>query len=116
MVGATADDESTQAGVIYCCSLGWPVHGIARYPVPLMPVSKKRKTSKPQTQDRLSERDTPGSDVPESPSWYAPVMVVLMALGVITVIATYILGLPRTFLLPGLGALAVGMFMTMAWK
>ncbi len=94
----------------------WLFRGILRYPVTLMPVSKKRKTSKPQTQDRLSERETPGSSVPESPSWYAPVLVALLTLGVITVIATYILGLPRTFLLPGLGALAVGMFMTMGWK
>ncbi len=82
----------------------------------LMPVSKKRKTAKPQTTDRLSDRVPDHTSVPDSPAWYAPLMVALMGLGVVTVIATYILELPRTFLLPGLGSLAVGMFMTMGWK
>jgi hypothetical protein len=39
-----------------------------------------------------------------------------MGLGVLTVIATYIFTLDRIMLLPGLGALAVGMFMTLGYK
>ncbi len=79
-----------------------------------MPVSKKRK--KVQQREQTTARIEAKPSAPESPSWYAPVMFGLMALGVITVISTYIFQLPNTWLLPGLTSLAVGMFMTMGYK
>jgi hypothetical protein len=79
-----------------------------------MPVSKKRKnTNRGPTPPK---NPTPSASRPESPSWYAPVMFALMGLGVLTVISTYIFTLDRIMLLPGLGALAVGMFMTLGYK
>ncbi len=79
-----------------------------------MPVSKKRKnTNRGPTPPK---NPTPSASRAESPSWYAPVMFVLMGIGVVTVIATYIFTLDRIMLLPGLGALAVGMFMTLGYK
>ncbi len=80
-----------------------------------MPVSKKRKnTNRGPTQSKSPVSQT--SSGPQSPSWYAPVMFALMGLGVLTIIATYIFTLDRIMLLPGLGALAVGMFMTLGYK
>lgn len=88
--------------------------GGRRYAPAAMPVSKKRK--KVQERQQTVARTEAKPSVPESPSWYAPVMFGLMALGVVTVVATYIFQLPNTWLLPGLTALAVGMFMTMGYK
>ena len=79
-----------------------------------MPVSKKRK--KVQEREAAHPKTEEKASVPESPSWYAPVMFGLMALGVLTVISTYIFQMPNTWLLPGLASLAVGMFMTMGYK
>ncbi len=79
-----------------------------------MPVSKKRKKVQQRQQTAgVTEAKPTGT---ESPAWYAPVMFGLMALGVVTVIVTYIFQLPNTWLLPGLASLAVGMFMTMGYK
>lgn len=79
-----------------------------------MPVSKKRKnTNRGPTPPK---NPTPAVNRAESPSWYAPVMFALMGLGVVTVIATYMFTLDRIMLLPGLVALAVGMFMTLGYK
>lgn len=80
-----------------------------------MPVSKKRKnTNRGPTPPKNPA--APSASGPQSPSWYAPVMFALMGLGVLTVIATYIFTLDRIMLVPGLGAMAVGMFMTLGYK
>lgn len=79
-----------------------------------MPVSKKRKaTNTGPTQSKNPAKKPAGLP---SPPWYAPVMFALMGLGVITIMATYLFSLDRIMLLPGLAAMAVGMFMTLGYR
>ncbi|QOX81692.1 cell division protein CrgA [Nanchangia anserum] len=58
-----------------------------------------------------------------SPSWWAPVMVTLMVIGLIYIVVTYIAGAQYPIpgignwnLAVGLGIALVGFIMTMRWK
>ncbi|KAE8762688.1 cell division protein CrgA [Georgenia thermotolerans] len=82
-----------------------------------MPESKKRKkpaAARPEAR--------PGAVKP-SPSWWAPTMVVLMVLGLVGVVLTYLTqgnlpvpGLGNWNLAIGFGVMLVGFFMTLRWR
>ncbi|GAA1640405.1 cell division protein CrgA [Georgenia ruanii] len=82
-----------------------------------MPESKKRKKT---TEARPEAR--PAVAKP-SPSWWAPTMVVLMVLGLVAVVLTYLTqgtlpvpGLGNWNLAIGFGVMLVGFFMTLRWR
>jgi hypothetical protein len=79
-----------------------------------MPVSKKRhSTNQGPTPPKSPAKSAAGNP---SPPWYAPMMFTFMGIGVLTIMATYMFSLDRIMLLPGLGAMAVGMFMTLGYR
>lgn len=82
-----------------------------------MPESKKRK--KPSE----ARPETRAAAVKPSPSWWAPTMVVLMVLGLVGVVLTYLTqgnlpvpGLGNWNLAIGFGVMLVGFFMTLRWR
>ena len=79
-----------------------------------MPESKGRRKSKtvrrptpPKSAVAAREKDSK-----ESPMWYVYLMFGLMALGVVLVVARYILETEQWVMLAGLGAIGVGFMMT----
>ncbi|MDO5723100.1 MAG: cell division protein CrgA [Flaviflexus sp.] len=89
-----------------------------------MPESKRRKAAvekrKYQREREMKAERTPAT----SPSWWAPVMVGLMILGLIIVVTAYVShgSLPIPFPNPnynlflGFGVMICGFLMTMGWK
>lgn len=83
-----------------------------------MPESRKRK--------KPTRPDAPGQEAPapaHSPPWWAPTMVVLMVVGLVVVVVTYLTkgefpvpGLGNWNLAIGFGVMIVGFFMTMRWR
>ena len=84
-----------------------------------MPESKKRKKAAPGAGDAARPAAQPTS----SPSWWAPVMVTLMVLGLLSVVLTYLFkgdlpvpGLGNWNLAIGFVIMIVGFFMTLRWR
>ncbi|WP_127128600.1 cell division protein CrgA [Georgenia sp. SYP-B2076] len=84
-----------------------------------MPESKKRKKSGGATP---AAAQTPAAAKP-SPQWWAPTMVVLMVLGLVSVVLTYLTkgslpvpGLGNWNLTIGFAVMIVGFFMTLRWR
>lgn len=84
-----------------------------------MPESKKRKkdTRGPGATGRQAAAPT------SSPSWWAPVMVTLMVVGLLCVVLTYLFkgdlpvpGLGNWNLAIGFVVMIVGFFMTLRWR
>jgi hypothetical protein len=51
-----------------------------------------------------------------SPTWYVALMAGLMVVGVVLVLLRFILDMPQTMLLVGLGAIAAGFLMTTNYR
>lgn len=90
-----------------------------------MPESRKRKNAKGHQVEAEDTSLNPGwsAGMKLSPSWWAPVMVTLMVVGLIYIVVTYIAGgqypipgLGNWNLGIGLGIAFVGFLMTMRWK
>ena len=84
-----------------------------------MPESRKRK--------KPARPTDPGATAPAgprpSPHWWAPTMVALMVLGLVSVVLTYLTqgdlpvpGLGNWNLAIGFGIMLTGFFMTMRWR
>ncbi|MDU0969245.1 MAG: cell division protein CrgA [Actinomycetaceae bacterium] len=90
-----------------------------------MPESRKRKNA---SGHKVQQEDAPlqsswSDGMKLSPSWWAPVMVTLMVVGLLLVVVTYITGAKYPIpgignwnLAVGLGVALVGFLMTMRWK
>ncbi len=79
-----------------------------------MPESKRRKPkNRPKSQAAI-EAATRAKE--PSPTWYVALMAGLMVLGVVLVLLRFILDLPQTLLLVGLGAIAAGFLMTTNYR
>lgn len=83
-----------------------------------MPESKKRKKAATGS----GEARQPAAPKP-SPSWWAPVMVTLMVVGLLSVVLTYLFkgdlpvpGLGNWNLAIGFMVMIVGFFMTLRWR
>lgn len=84
-------------------------------------MSKSRGRPKPMASTPPPERRT--ADVPTSPSWWAPVMITLMLIGLFWVVVFYITqerfpvpSLGRWNLGIGFGFMLAGFMMTTRWK
>lgn len=84
-----------------------------------MPVSKKRKTAA-KRRPTPPKRVDPVQEKGPSPTWYVALMFGLMGLGVLVILANYITLLPgspdNSWLLAGLGGIAVGFGMTLNYR
>jgi len=89
-----------------------------------MPKSKSRAKQKPRAAARRYRLDPDRKHKSrESPKWYAPVVLGVMAVGVITIVLNYMQVLPGTdagprnlFLWSGLALIAVGFIGTTGWR
>jgi hypothetical protein len=79
-----------------------------------MPESKKRKPKNRPQSSRAAEAAAKTKD--PSPTWYVAVMAGLMVVGVLLVLLRFIFQWPQSILLIGLGAIAVGFFMTTNYR
>ncbi|RPF26786.1 MULTISPECIES: cell division protein CrgA [Georgenia] len=84
-----------------------------------MPESRKRKKSG----HTVGSTPTPPAGPRPSPHWWAPTMVALMVLGLVSVVLTYLTqgnlpvpGLGNWNLAIGFGVMITGFFMTMRWR
>lgn len=78
-----------------------------------MPESKRRK---PKNPPRASQAVPSAKAKEPSPTWYVALMAGLMVVGVVLVLVRFILNLPQTVLLIGLGAIAAGFMMTTNYR
>lgn len=78
-----------------------------------MPESKRRK---PKNPPRAQQATDVAKAKDPSPTWYVAVMAGLMVVGVVLVLLRFILDLPQTMLLVGLGAIAAGFMMTTNYR
>jgi len=79
-----------------------------------MPESKRRKPkNRPQSPQAV---DIAAKSKEPSPTWYVALMAGLMVVGVLLVLLRFILQLPQTVLLVGLGAIAAGFLMTTNYR
>lgn len=90
-----------------------------------MPESKKRKAAVAKKNRENRREIAENRELKKSPTWWAPVMVGLMVLGVVIIVTAYVSGgdLPipnldngNINLFLGFGVLLAGFFMTMGWK
>lgn len=88
-----------------------------------MPVSRRRKKKRPANTNAAPSSIAPRPlDVPPSPTWWAPVMVTLMIIGLIWVVITYLMAgawpLPigNWNLAIGIGLMLIGFMMTLRWR
>ncbi|MDY2941068.1 MAG: cell division protein CrgA [Varibaculum sp.] len=90
-----------------------------------MPESRKRKGAKSRAQqtEEMEVRPSWVDGMKLSPSWWAPVMVTLMIIGLIIVVIYYlssakypIPGITHWNLVIGLGVALIGFLMTMRWR
>lgn len=89
-----------------------------------MPVSKKRKNINSQKVQEETELKTGFADNYKlSPSWWAPVFITLLLVGLLWVVVTYIAG--AKYPIPGihnwniaigLGIMFAGFLMTLRWR
>ena len=79
-----------------------------------MPESKRRKPKNRPQSTRAAEAATRAKE--PSPTWYVALMAGLMVVGVVLVLLRFILSLPQTVLLVGLGAIAAGFMMTTNYR
>ncbi|MFH5821381.1 cell division protein CrgA [Georgenia sp. AZ-5] len=84
-----------------------------------MPESRKRKKD---TDGSATAAATPAAPKP-SPGWWAPTMVTLMIIGLVSVVVTYltqgslpVANLGNWNLAIGFGVMLVGFFMTLRWR
>lgn len=80
-----------------------------------MPQSKgrpKQKSSRYQLEPQKRQKPK------KSPRWYGPLMLVIMGLGVVVIVWNYTRGdsADNTFLMGGLGLIAVGFFGVTFWR
>ena len=84
-----------------------------------MPVSKKRKKVA-KRRPTPPKRVDPAQEKGPSPVWYVAAMFGLMGVGVLVILANYVNLLPgspsNTWLLLGLGGIAVGFGMTLNYR
>lgn len=79
-----------------------------------MPESKRRK---PKSRPRSPQEIEAAAKAKEpSPTWYVGLMAGLMVLGVLLILARFILDLGQPMLLVGLGAIAAGFLMTTNYR
>lgn len=79
-----------------------------------MPESKRRKPkNRPQSQKAIAAAARAKEP---SPTWYVALMAGLMVIGVVLVLLRFILDMPQTMLLVGLGAIAAGFLMTTNYR
>ena len=74
-----------------------------------MPVSKKRKGSRPS---QPTPARNPVKSATPSPRWYVITMAGLMGVGLILVLLRFVLGLDQLWLVGGLALIAGGFLMT----
>ena len=79
-----------------------------------MPESKRRKPkNRPQSQKAIAAA---AKAKEPSPTWYVALMAGLMVIGVVLVLLRFIMDMPQTMLLVGLGAIAAGFLMTTNYR
>lgn len=88
-----------------------------------MPESKKRKKAIKKQQAEREHRIEAEREPERSPSWWAPLMVGLMVLGLVIIVTAYVskgqLPIPgggNTNLFVGFGVMIAGFLMTIGWK
>lgn len=90
-----------------------------------MPESRKRKNAKGRPVEAEDTELNPSwsAGMKLSPSWWAPVMVTLMVIGLVVIVVTYVTnaqypipGIGNWNLAVGAGIALVGFIMTMRWK
>lgn len=79
-----------------------------------MPESKRRKPKNRPVSKQAAEAAAKAKE--PSPTWYVATMAGLMVVGVLLVLARFILELPQVMLLVGLGAIAAGFLMTTNYR
>lgn len=85
-----------------------------------MPESRKRKDISRSASGNSTVREP---KLAPSPSWWAPVMVALLIIGLLIVMTTYLTGaaypipgIGRWNIAVGFGTLIAGMLMSMGWR
>jgi uncharacterized membrane protein HdeD (DUF308 family) len=84
-----------------------------------MPESKQRKNrnkAKGPTRSRTRQEVATAKSQPPSPTWYVVLMTVLMAVGVVMVVARLMFALDQWILYVGLLLIAVGFLMTTSYR
>lgn len=104
--------------------MGTPPHLLKTRKVTLVPESRKRK--KKNKQEVHSDTELQKSwvdDIPLSPSWWAPVFITLMVLGLFVMLTYYmsgaqypIPGVGNWNMALGLGLMMAGFLMTLRWR
>lgn len=89
-----------------------------------MPESKKRKNvNAKRVEEEMELRPNWAEGIKPSPSWWAPVFITLLIVGLIWVVVTYIAeglypipGIGNGNIAIGLGIMFVGFLMTLRWR
>jgi len=83
--------------------------------------TKKQKAARPRSASQRYQLE-PDRKQPrkESPRWYGPALLAVMAIGVVVIVANYVFGIEgdakNLYLFIGLGLIAVGFIGTTRWR